>query len=118
MNNLRKMWKKQGEKRIKVIFDTNVIISAIVFDKTPLDVLLKSIELRKQGKLEIFMCRWILKELRDVFKKHFPSNMESFEQFLNVFNAEIFDEEDKNAHVEISDPYDEPIVRCEFNFSI
>jgi len=66
---------------IKVVVDTNVLISAILFGGTPEKIW----ELVEQKVIEIFISPEMLKELQDVLEKKFDFNVTmSMETLANI----------------------------------
>ena len=63
---------------MRVMLDTNIIVSAIVFESTPM---LKIIE-RLANRYSMVLCSYSIAELRRVFREKFPKYVNDLECFL------------------------------------
>ena len=69
----------------KVFIDSNILISAIVFDRKELEVILKGIN---RGD-EIYISEHIIEEATRVILKKFPDYFELYENFLDTAEIKI-----------------------------
>ncbi|PIP63813.1 putative toxin-antitoxin system toxin component, PIN family [Candidatus Roizmanbacteria bacterium CG_4_9_14_3_um_filter_33_18] len=67
---------------IKVVLDTNIIVSAIVFGGKPRDI----IYLIQEGKVQAFVSSFILYELKEVLTKKFNFNDEKLSEVEDLIN--------------------------------
>ena len=67
---------------IKVVLDTNIIVSAIVFGGKPRDI----IYLIQEGKVQAFVSSSILYELKEVLTKKFNFNDEKLSEVEDLIN--------------------------------
>ena len=98
--------------RSKIFIDTNILISAIVFDGNELNVIIES---AKRGD-EIFISEHIIEEAARVFLKKFPDYIETFENFIKISEIEIIE---KNHYMDsiqqidsVRDKYDAHVIAC------
>lgn len=96
----------------RLFIDTNVLVSAIVFDGNELEVIIKSVE---SGD-EIFISEHILEEAIRVFMKKFPKHLDMFERFLELSDIKIVDKEDYERIIkkfdDVRDKYDAHVLAC------
>ncbi len=105
----------------RLFIDTNVLVSAIVFDKNELELIKKGLE-----ENEVFISEHILEETTRVIIKKFPAHFDMFEKFIELSNITIIDKEVYCESIEdfddIRDRYDAHVVACaekmECNFII
>jgi putative PIN family toxin of toxin-antitoxin system len=95
---------------IKIVLDTNVLISAVVFGGKPRQIL----ELVIEGKLKLFLSDPILEEFKEVIgrsKFNYPSSMVHFiiNELLAIAN--LVDPREKLELIE-KDPQDNRIMEC------
>ncbi len=94
---------------IKVVFDTNVYLSAILFG----GVCAKLRELARKGKIEVFICEAILTEVAGVLRKkfhwnHYQINLALME--IKSFTTLIFPLQ--KVEVIKNDPSDNRVLEC------
>jgi len=77
----------------RLFIDTNVLVSAIVFDKNELELIKKGLE-----ENEVFISEHILEETTRVIIKKFPAHFDMFEKFIELSNITIIDKEAIKAH--------------------
>lgn len=65
---------------IKVVLDTNIIVSAIVFGGKPRDI----IYLIQEGKIQAYISSFILYELKEVLTKKFDFNDEKLKEVKDL----------------------------------
>lgn len=96
----------------KVFIDSNILISAIVFDKNELEVILRGI---KAGD-EIFISEHIIEEATRVILKKFPDYFELYENFLDTAEIKIIPKSEYSDSIkdidDIRDKYDAHVVAC------
>ena len=72
---------------MRIIVDTNIIISAGLFPQSNVGKALAHIV--KNHKL--VLCQYTLDELKNVFKKKFPKRIEYFNKFVKKLKYELID---------------------------
>ncbi len=96
----------------RLFIDTNILVSAIVFDGNELEVIIKSIE---SGD-EIFISEHILEEAIRVFMKKFPKHLDMFEKFLELSDIKIVDKAEYQSIIkkfdDVRDKYDAHVLAC------
>jgi putative PIN family toxin of toxin-antitoxin system len=96
----------------KLFIDTNILISAIVFDGNELDVIIKSVN----GGDEVFISEHIIEEATRVFLKKFPDYINIFENFIETSEIKIIEKEQYFESVKevdsIRDKYDAHVIAC------
>jgi putative PIN family toxin of toxin-antitoxin system len=95
------------------MFDTNVIISAILNENsTPNQALMKALE----PPYVLVLCDQIIDELRRIFNRKFPDKIQDMERFLSIahYVLVLTNKSGGAAGVEstIRDPKDRPILRA------
>lgn len=70
---------------IKVVLDTNIIVSAIVFGGKPRDI----IDLIQEGEIEAYVSPFILYELEEVLIRKFDFNEEKLEDVKDLINQKF-----------------------------
>ncbi len=96
----------------KIFIDTNILVSAIVFDKKELELLIRcTIEGDK-----IFLSEHIMQEATRVFMKKFPEYIEIFEKFIEISKIEVIDKKFYKKKIkefeDIRDKYDAHVLAC------
>ena len=81
----------------KIFIDTNILISAIVFDKKELELIIRSVS---EGD-QLVISEHVLEEATRVFMDKFPEYIEMFETFKKI---KKFDD--------IRDQYDAHVIAC------
>jgi len=66
-------------KKPKVVIDTNVFISGLIFTGKPSEVL----ELFIKGEIEVYISPFILKELKGILRKKFEWNEKQLQKILD-----------------------------------
>ena len=96
----------------KIFIDTNILISAIVFDRKELELIIRCISKRNK----IYISEHILEEARKVFKKKFPEFLEIFEKFIKISEIEIIKknvyEKKIKKYYDVRDKYDAYVIAC------
>jgi putative PIN family toxin of toxin-antitoxin system len=96
----------------KIFIDTNILISAIVFDKKELELI---IQCTSEGE-KIYISEHILEEATRVFMKKFPEYLEMFEKFMEISNTEIINKKIYEKKIkkfdDIRDQYDAHVIAC------
>lgn len=96
----------------RIFIDTNILVSAIVFDKKELELIVRSID---QGDT-IFVSEHIIEESDRVFKNKFHGYTEIFDKFiktseLEVIKKKVYNNKIRN-HKTIRDKYDAHVIAC------
>lgn len=103
---------------MKIMIDTNVVISALVFpDSTPAKAMEKIIE----GEHEIVLCDQIVDELMKVAELKFPTKRHVLEEFLKNFNYTLFKTPkvlNESRYPTVRDKNDLPILVCAIENSV
>ena len=94
---------------MRIMIDTNVLISAIVFPGSlPTDTIKKVIE-----EYNLVLCPHIIEELHIVFERKFPERIKNLERFLSKLSYELvytpIDIQEEGFPV-IRDKWDLPIL--------
>lgn len=89
---------------MRVLLDTNVVISALLF---PSSTPASAVELVLQEH-QLVLTTWILDELREVVGRKRPDLLPALERFLASVDYEVA--EPGESAVPISDPDDHPIL--------
>ena len=71
---------------IRVMLDTNILVSAIVFESKLMFRILEKLE----NKYSLVLCSYAIDELREVFKEKFPQKTIALERFLTKSKYELF----------------------------
>jgi predicted nucleic acid-binding protein len=69
----------------KLFLDTNVLISAIVFDKKELELIIRCVD----DSDNLYISEHIFEEAMRVFLKKFPEHVEFFKKFIEISNIKI-----------------------------
>jgi putative PIN family toxin of toxin-antitoxin system len=96
-----------------IMFDTNVIISAILNERsTPNKALMRALE----PPYVLVLCDQILDELRRIFNRKFPDKIQDMERFLSIAHYVLIIANKSNdfsaTESAIRDPDDRPILRA------
>lgn len=89
---------------MKVLADTNILISAFVFPGGTPDRALKL----AGDKHTLILCRYIISEMEDVVKRKWPDVLEKFDKFFEDLPFTLV--EDQTGNGTMSDPKDLPIL--------
>ncbi len=96
----------------KIFIDTNILISAIVFDKKELELIIRSVS---EGD-HLVISEHILEETTRVFMDKFPEYLEAFEKFIEVSDIEIIKRRvymnKIKKYSDIRDKYDAHVIAC------
>ncbi len=96
----------------KIFVDTNVLISAIVFDRKELEALIKSVS---KG-ISLIISEHILEEATRVFLKKFPEHVSLLKEFIENTGFEIIEKCEYEYtiahHLSIRDKYDAHVIAC------
>ena len=97
---------------MRVMIDTNILISAILGSKTPFQAYCKAVSYPNRG----IVCTQNIDELRRVFNRKFPEKISAMERFWAValHGIEIVPIPDESVKEEcrIRDTKDRPILRA------
>jgi putative PIN family toxin of toxin-antitoxin system len=101
------------------MFDTNVIISAILNENsTPNQALMKALE----PPYVLVLCDQILDELRRIFNRKFPDKIQNMERFLSIAHYVLIiankSDDILGAEAALRDPNDRPILRAALNAKV
>jgi putative PIN family toxin of toxin-antitoxin system len=94
---------------MRVMLDTNILVSAIVFRSRTMDGVIEALA----AGHSLVLCSHVIDELRDVVRKKFPSKAADTESFLAELPFEYFctpQPTPKHGLFEIRDPDDEAIL--------
>ncbi|GMO48489.1 MAG: hypothetical protein Pg6C_11050 [Treponemataceae bacterium] len=70
---------------MRVMLDTNVLISAVVFPNARMDALIYKAALDNQ----LVLCSYIVEELLEVTRRKFPAKVEDIDRFLDRLPYEL-----------------------------
>ena len=97
---------------MRVLIDTNILISAILTNGTPFQAYMKAITHPNTA----IICRQNVNELRRIFARKFPRKTEAMEQFLLLALQSVelvaVPEQPVPAEKKIRDAADRPILRA------
>ena len=94
---------------MRIMIDTNVIVSAILFPNSLPCILIKSVSSRH----EIVLCTHIIEELYEMFERKFKQKTKALETFLSELSYELVytpQNIDKDNYPIIRDEKDLPIL--------
>ncbi len=96
----------------KIFIDTNILISAIVFDKNELELIIRC---ASEGD-KIYISEHIMEEATRVFITKFPKHLEIFEKFIEISEMEIINKKLYEKKIkkfdDIRDQYDAHVIAC------
>ena len=72
---------------MRILVDTNIIISAGVFPKSNVGKVLSHIV----NNHNVVLCQYTLSELKNIFKKKFPERIEYLNKFVKDLKYELID---------------------------
>jgi putative PIN family toxin of toxin-antitoxin system len=106
----------------RLFIDSNILISAIVFDRNELEVFTKANERNDT----IFISEHILEESTRVILKKFPEYLENFNSFIETSNITVIKKKEYMIMIQdysdVRDKYDAHVIACaktgECNFII
>jgi putative PIN family toxin of toxin-antitoxin system len=92
---------------MRILVDTNIIVSAILFPNSVVaHVWSYVIE-----NHHVIICKHSIRELKAVFQRKFPDNLDTLQHFLECFTCEITDTEQVNIEIPpLRDKTDLPIL--------
>lgn len=92
---------------MRIMVDTNVLISASLFPKSRLGQAIKPLS----DKHTIVLCTTIIDELHDVYNRKFPDKLYALEQFLKEFSFEtVYTPKISENVPQVRDRKDTPIL--------
>jgi putative PIN family toxin of toxin-antitoxin system len=104
----------------KIFLDTNILISAIVFDKKELELIIRCVD----DSDNLYISEHIFKEAMRVFLKKFPEHVELFKKFIEISNIKIIKKSIYKKSIKqfsnIRDKYDAHVIaaarvkKCDF----
>ncbi len=96
----------------KIFIDTNILISAIVFDKKELELLIRC---TSEGD-KIYISEHIMEEATRIFMKKFKGYIKIFEKFIDISEIEIIHKKLYEKKIkkfdDIRDKYDAHVIAC------
>ena len=96
----------------KIFSDTNVLISAIVFDKKELKLIIRCVD----DSDNLFISEHILEEATCIFLKKFLEYVEFFKKFIEISNIQIIKKKVYEKRIkqfqDIRDKYDAHVIAC------
>ena len=72
---------------MRVMLDSNILVSAIVFESKPMLEIIQ----RLASKYSLVLCSYIISETRRVFKEKFPNHVVNLEHFFINVPFELID---------------------------
>ncbi len=104
----------------KIFLDTNILISAIVFDKKELELIIRCVD----DSDILYISEHVFEEAMRVFLKKFPEHVDLFKKFIEISNIRIikksFYEKSIKLFQNIRDKYDAHVIaaarikKCDF----
>lgn len=94
---------------MRIMIDTNVLISAILFPNSKLSMLIWDVT----GKHELILCSHIIDEIHIVFERKFADKTLFLEDFLSELTYELIytpKEFERKKYPDMRDPKDLPIL--------
>jgi len=92
---------------MRIMIDTNVLISASLFPKSRLGQEIKPLS----DKYTIVLCTTIIDELHDVYNRKFPDKLFALEKFLKEFSFEtVYTAKISENVPQVRDKKDTPIL--------
>lgn len=92
---------------MRIMLDTNVLLSALLFSGQKFDLLLANIF----SCHELVLSNFLLDELRKVVAKKFPQKTDALERFISALSFEfVIVPENYEQDVPIRDPNDYPVL--------
>ena len=94
----------------KIFLDTNVLISAIVFDKKELELIIRCLD----DSDNLYISEHIFEEAMRVFIKKFPQHVDLFKKFIKISKFQIVKkkvyEKSIMKFMDIRDKYDAHVI--------
>ena len=98
---------------MKVLIDTNVLVSAVLF---PQGLTRRALAQAIEGQDDAMVCDYSLDELCDVFARKFPDDASLLPQFMNYLSRGVrivrAPGTATEQEVRLRDPKDQPILRA------
>jgi len=94
---------------MRIMIDTNVIVSAILFPNSQLSELVEKVT----DKYTLVLCSHIIEELHELFNRKFKGKAKILEKFLHKLSYELFytpTEINKSKFPAVRDKEDLPII--------
>jgi putative PIN family toxin of toxin-antitoxin system len=93
---------------MRILVDTNIIISAGLFPESSVGKVLKHIV----QNYNLILCQYTLDELRDVFERKFMNRIKYLNEFVQELNYKLFDMRivDYKKYPQIRDKDDVPLL--------
>ena len=93
---------------MRVMLDTNVLISALVFNSK---VLNSVIDLASRGDDHLLLSAYVIDEAREVVRRKWPNRISAFDRFIARLNFELIEAaEIVDGLFLIRDPMDYPVL--------
>jgi len=102
---------------MRVMIDTNILVSAILFPNSSMSTLIWDITM----KHELVICSYTIDELHMVFERKFEKKIPCLELFLSELSYELIytpKKFDKSEYPDIRDPKDLPILVSAINSDV
>lgn len=100
---------------MRVLIDTNILISSILWSGTPYQAYIKAVSYPNKG----IICTQNVDELRRIFNRKFPAKIDMMERFLSLAleSIELVQVPDSIVEQEnaVRDIFDRPIMRAAIN---
>ncbi len=97
---------------MKIFFDANVLISALVYDGNELEVISKA----KNKEYEILISEHIVEEILRVMLEKFPEHSKLFTEFVELAGFEVIQKEEYldniNRYEMVRDKHDRHVLAC------
>jgi putative PIN family toxin of toxin-antitoxin system len=93
---------------MRVMLDTNILISALLFPSTHVDALFEELVLNHT----IVLSSYVIDELYDVMKRKFPHKMQAIDRFMSSIRYEFVDTPRQMyiQGIEVRDYKDYPVI--------
>jgi putative PIN family toxin of toxin-antitoxin system len=98
---------------VKVMIDTNVLISAILKEGSLLDIVVNEVAENQ----ELILCDYIIKECYEVALKRFPSKVKIIDKLLTKLRYELI-AAPRFGEIKINDVKDQPILNAAIEYCI
>lgn len=105
---LQTVYRKTRYKQMRIMLDTNILISAFVFNSKTLNKVIETILLEHR----LILSSFVIDELKRVVSRKFPNKLRELDEFLTVlpyelvYTPEVMDE----GLFEIRDKMDYPVL--------
>ena len=93
---------------MRIMLDTNVLVSAIVLDSPSMNTIIEHVECNHK----MLVGSYVLDELRNVVARKWPNRLDSIERFIETAGFEIVATPSAGAvfPIEMRDPNDVPVL--------